>query len=261
MKLNSTILESVLYWLSKNLLTAYSLLSFKINLISEEEIPPGPKIFVINHPTTSDPFISIVYLKNKVHILVLESLFKIPVFGFILKHTGQIPVNPQKGIDAFLKAKSLLEKGKSVVFFAEGKISSAECSENRPKTGAARLALETNALIIPIGIGIDSEKIKLGSSKASGNHDPFAYWYLNGPYVVSIGKAIRLRGSTQNRDNVCFFSKIIMDEIWELTEKSKFRLELKNRKLYQANFNNFILQKSLIRVLNQIVLAVGLFRH
>lgn len=261
MKSISIVFESVLYWLSKNLLIAYSFLAYKINLVLEEEIPSGPKIFAINHPTTSDPFISIVYLKNKVSILVGGELFNIPVFGFILKHTNQIPVNPGKGMEAFLKAKSLLIKGKSVVIFTEGRISPADKSIVKPKTGTVRLALETKAPIIPIGIGVNSKKIKIIPTKISNKHD-LAYWYLNGPYAVSIGKAIHLKGNSEDRKKVCLLSKMILGEVFSLAEKSEFRLQLENRKLYQADFNNFFnIQKGFIRVFNQIILAVGIFHH
>ena len=262
MKSFSRVFESALYWLSKNLLIAYSFLAYKINLVLEEEIPLGPKIFAINHPTTSDPFISIVYLKNKVNILVGGELFNIPVFGFILKHTNQIPVNPEKGMEAFLKAKSLLMKGKSVVIFTEGRISPADKSIVKPKTGTVRLALETKAPIIPIGVGVDRNKIKIVSTKIANKIESTAHWYINGPYAVSIGKAIYLKGTSEDRKKVCLLSKMILGEVFSLAEKSEFRLQLENRKLYQADFNNFFnIQKGFIRVFNQIILAVGIFHH
>lgn len=261
MEFHSKILESVIYWLSKQLLTAYSLLAYKINLATEEEIPPGPKIFAINHPTTSDPFISMVYLKEKVHILVMGNLFKIPVFGFILKHTGQVPVYKEKGGEAFLEAKSLLQKGKSVVIFAEG-ILSPTGNEVKPKTGAVRLSLETKAPIIPIGVNVEQNKIKIVSTNVAHREETSAFWYLHGSYAVTIGKAIYLKGNSENRENVCFLSKMILEEIWRLGQKSQLRMELKNKKLYLSDFNNFFTpQKSFIKVLNQIILAIGLFRH
>lgn len=214
-------IERIFYKLGKYFVYFYSFLAFNIDLKKSEKFPLGPKIFVANHPSTTDPFLTLIIAKEKVSILIKESLFKIAIFGFILKHSGHIPVNSKSGNSAFEKAKSTLLKGKSVVVFVEGNLSPSGSEYLKPKTGAARLSLTTGAPIVPIGVSLLHEKLKNLRTK-----NEFSLWYLRGPYAITIGKSFRLKGKVDDFDFVRRESLKIMNEITKLVAESKVRLAL-----------------------------------
>jgi 1-acyl-sn-glycerol-3-phosphate acyltransferase len=213
------VIERIFYKFGKYFVAFYSFLAFKIDLKKVEKFPLGPKIFVANHPSTTDPFLTLLIAREKVSILIKESLFKIAFFGFILKHSGHIPVNAKNGNSAFEKAKSVLLNGKSIVVFVEGDISPSDSEFRKPKTGAVRLSLMTGAPIIPIGFGLIHKRLKIFHTK---NEE--AHWYIRGPYAITIGKALKLKGKIDDFEFVRSESLRIMNEIITLVAESKLRL-------------------------------------
>ena len=115
-----------------------------------ENIPhKTPFIIVSNHEMLIDPLI-ILYpllreLNKKVHFIGT------PTWWFLgeticRQWAGGIPLFTPK--QAYKEAKELIKSGEIVGIFPEGGIGKTR----NPKTGAVRLALETNIPILPIGI-------------------------------------------------------------------------------------------------------------
>jgi 1-acyl-sn-glycerol-3-phosphate acyltransferase len=121
-----------------------------------ERIPKtGPFVFTPNHNSNLDPLVSayIVWKAGRVpRFLAKASLFKVPVFGAILRATGQIPVQ-RAGVGATesLKAASkLVDEGLAVIVYPEGTLTrDPDLWPMRGKSGAVRLALEHDVPIIP----------------------------------------------------------------------------------------------------------------
>ncbi|MGH3428555.1 MAG: lysophospholipid acyltransferase family protein [Mycobacteriales bacterium] len=122
-----------------------------------EHIPlTGPAIFVVNHISVADPILVGHYLyANGRHprFLAKDSLFRVPILGRALHGIGQIPVR-RGSADAMLALKSAveaIEAGETVIVYPEGTCTKdPELWPMVGKTGAARLAMQTGAPVIPI---------------------------------------------------------------------------------------------------------------
>jgi 1-acyl-sn-glycerol-3-phosphate acyltransferase len=147
-------LRSVAMWLAPLVR-----LIFGLRVRGVEKLPKtGPYVLVSNHVTNVDPlavaYFVYVVLKRAPHFLAKESLFRIPVVGKILLSAGQIPVYRSSGNrnDEPLKAAhQYLEHGHTIAIFPEGTLTrDPNLWPMRGKTGAVRLALDTNVPVYPI---------------------------------------------------------------------------------------------------------------
>jgi 1-acyl-sn-glycerol-3-phosphate acyltransferase len=188
-----------------------------------ERPPDGPKLYIANHPSATDPFLIHLLSRQPMGVLITANAFSFPLFGFFIRKAGQIPVIPGQGEAALEKARRLLEAGYSVGIFPEGKFSPQEGGFHEPRTGAARLALSTGVPVIPVGISLPREKSLKISSKLSGKPTT-GYWYLRGPYSVTVGKPIRFEGSHEDKEHVQSISQNMMQWIRALAQESEQRL-------------------------------------
>ncbi|GAB3153920.1 lysophospholipid acyltransferase family protein [Micromonospora sonneratiae] len=115
-------------------------------------------IIVANHLSHADPLVSAHYIYDAgrwPQYLGKASLFRLPVIGSLLYKTRQIPV--ERGtVDAARSLETLIaavRAGGTVVIYPEGTTTrEPELWPMRGKTGAARLALATNAPVIPVAM-------------------------------------------------------------------------------------------------------------
>ena len=90
-------LKSLLYRWGQRLINLYALLMFRMDFQCHIPLPDGPKIIVANHPSTTDPFLVMMLLREQVSILIHEPLFHIPFFGAYLRRIGHVPAQPSYG--------------------------------------------------------------------------------------------------------------------------------------------------------------------
>jgi 1-acyl-sn-glycerol-3-phosphate acyltransferase len=115
----------------------------------------GPFILVPNHFSDVDPIIVGLALWRAgrfPHFLAKESIFRVPVVGAFMRATDMVPVLRGKrgGADPLAAARALLADGGAVVLYPEGTLTrDPDLWPMRGKTGAARLALQTGAPVIP----------------------------------------------------------------------------------------------------------------
>jgi 1-acyl-sn-glycerol-3-phosphate acyltransferase len=185
--------------------------------------PDGPKLYVANHPSASDPFLIHLLSRQPMSVLISANAFAFPLFGAYIRKAGQIPVIPGQGEQTLEKARHFLEKGYSVGIFPEGTFSPQTGGYQEPRTGAARLALLTGVPVIPVGIYMPREKSVKISSNLSGGPTT-GYWYLYGPYNVTVGKPIRFEGDPADKTYVQSVSRNIMQWIHMLAQESEQRL-------------------------------------
>src|SRR5262245_59882248 len=80
--------------------------------------------FVCNHVDIWDAFIIYSAIPQFVRGLELESHFKVPAYGWMMKRFGNIPVPPDGNLSAYKKlmktTKEALDRGVSLIVFAEG---------------------------------------------------------------------------------------------------------------------------------------------
>ena len=208
----------ILRYLSVIILRIYRFLFLKFKINTNGELPKGPKIFAINHPTTTDPFLIYCLFPNA-KVLINSEVFKIRILGWILRKLGHIPVGGEGNENTYVKAKDTLLQGKDIIIFPEGDLSGDVATLKKIKTGLARLALETRAPIVPIGVNIKKEGIKKYKVKTNKGDTLISSWYMFNKYVVNIGKSIKLEGSIQNREYVRKKSIFLQEQIQKLSRK------------------------------------------
>ncbi|MCD4850817.1 1-acyl-sn-glycerol-3-phosphate acyltransferase [Arthrobacter sp. AK01] len=121
-----------------------------------ENLPRGGFIAVPNHCTEIDPIVigHMVYnQKRPPHFLAKTGLFKVPVLGALLHATRQIPVERSTaGANRSLQvAKEVVDAGGAIIIYPEGTLTrDPDLWPMKGHTGAARLALQTGAPVVPM---------------------------------------------------------------------------------------------------------------
>lgn len=128
---------------------------FSYDCVGEDRIPAqGPAVVAANHPSYLDPLLLSLQVARPIHFMAWDALFRVPLLGALMRLFGAIPVDvrPGQGHDAYARAKALVEAGAVVGIFPEGKRSRSGWMEPALREGAARLALETGAPLVPATI-------------------------------------------------------------------------------------------------------------
>jgi 1-acyl-sn-glycerol-3-phosphate acyltransferase len=113
-------------------------------------------IAVSNHLSYVDPLTFGHYLYNNGHpprFLAKHELFQLPVIGRILKSGDQIPVyrGTSQAKESLNYAQEVLARGDMIAMFPEGTLTrDPDLWPMVARTGAARLALESGAPVIPV---------------------------------------------------------------------------------------------------------------
>lgn len=121
-----------------------------------ESLPEGGFIACPNHVTEIDPVVvgHAFYSNGRLpRYLAKESLFKVPVVGRALRASRQIPVTRSTaGANRSLAvAREVLDAGDVIIIYPEGTLTrDPDEWPMRGRTGAARLALQTGAPVVPI---------------------------------------------------------------------------------------------------------------
>ncbi|MDM7831707.1 lysophospholipid acyltransferase family protein [Cellulomonas edaphi] len=122
-----------------------------------EHLPQDTGFIVAsNHMTNVDPLTFAHFLWDNgfaPKILAKSSLFKVPVVGGVLRATGQIPVyrNTVAAADSLAAGVAAIGAGECVAVFPEGTLTrEPDLWPMAGKTGVARLALMTQAPVVPV---------------------------------------------------------------------------------------------------------------
>lgn len=156
-----------------------------------EHIPAtGPAILAVNHISYADPPVIARFVYDRpreIRFLGKASLFRIPLFGFLLRRLEQIPVyratrDAEKALQAAVERVRL---GEAPIIYPEG-----TCTKDpdlwpmRGKTGVARLWYATGAPVIPIA--------QWGAQRIHNPVTGRVRFRLRTPVVVSAGPPVDL---------------------------------------------------------------------
>lgn len=219
--------RQVWYQAGRLVVRLYSNMMFSPNITFRAPLPTGPRILAANHPSTIDPFLMTLLVNEPVCILILDTLFKIPVVGFSLRLSGHIRVDPDAGRKAMEQSRQALQAGCTLGIFPEGIISPPEGGMHPLHSGMARLALASGAPVIPVGIALDTARLKLLESQVDGKMEMGA-WYMRGPYAITVGEPLTFRGNPEDRNQVGKVSEQIVQQIGILARQSARRLRMEN---------------------------------
>jgi 1-acyl-sn-glycerol-3-phosphate acyltransferase len=115
--------------------------------------PRRPYVAVSNHESYADIFL-ISHLPWEMKWMAKDTIFKIPVMGWMMRMAGDIPVtrgSRDSAVQAVAAGRDRLLKRVSVMIFPEGTRSNG--AEMRAfKDGAFRLAIEQGVPILPIAV-------------------------------------------------------------------------------------------------------------
>jgi 1-acyl-sn-glycerol-3-phosphate acyltransferase len=216
----------MIYKLSTGFIRMYAQLMLKLDIQWQEDLQIGPKIIAANHPSATDPFMIHLVTHQPVSVCITENAFSVPVLGAYMRYLQQIPVTPGQGSGTLDKAHRMMAAGRAVAIFPEGLISPHEGGFHAPRSGVARLALGTGAPVIPVGISLIRERSKRITSGISGRKTT-AWWSLDGPYIVTVGKPIQFDGDCEDREQVKTVAQRVMESIRSLAYESELRLHKK----------------------------------
>jgi 1-acyl-sn-glycerol-3-phosphate acyltransferase len=132
-------------------------LLFRRDFRDQDRIPPtGGVIVAANHTSYADAFVVALYIHEagrKPRFMAKKSVFRVPLAGRVVRGVRAIPVDrhtADAGL-ALAAAVDAVKAGEAVVIYTEGTITKdPDLWPMRGKTGAARLALETGAPVIPL---------------------------------------------------------------------------------------------------------------
>jgi 1-acyl-sn-glycerol-3-phosphate acyltransferase len=199
-------------------------LLLEMDIARHVSLPSGPKIFAANHPSTIDPAMMMLVSPEPIHMLISETLFKVPVLGRYMSRAGHVTVLNDNGRPALEQAVALLESGQNVGIFTEGAISPLGGGTHRPRTGTVRMALRAGVPVIPVGIHLDRDHIQLIETDVDGEIE-VGTWYLRGPYAITVGEPLTFEGSVTDWDLVRALSEDIMAHIVQLSHESARRID------------------------------------
>ena len=126
-------------------------LFLRLKVEGMENIPSqGPVVLCANHISNLDPPLLGTPLNRRVHYMAKEELFRIPLFGSMIRQLGAFPVK-RGGVskESIRSSIQLLNEGKMLGIFPQG---SRKNTSGIGKKGAALLALRSDAVVIPVGI-------------------------------------------------------------------------------------------------------------
>ncbi len=118
--------------------------------MGRENIPEGKALLAPNHLSFLDPPLVAASVNEPCYFLAKQSLFNAPLLGTLFRHLNVLPVRRnQQNIEMFKIVGKLLEEGKKVIVFPEGKRSS-DGTLQPLKKGVAMLALKSKTPIVPV---------------------------------------------------------------------------------------------------------------
>jgi 1-acyl-sn-glycerol-3-phosphate acyltransferase len=133
-------------------------LVFRVRVSGIHHVPiEGPAILAFNHISVLDgPCLAIETAwrrRRETRFLVAAEVFRGPVSGWFLRRYEQIPIRRGKGdANALEEAIETVRGGALAAIAPEGVVNPEPGELQRIRSGVARIALPTEAIVIPVGI-------------------------------------------------------------------------------------------------------------
>lgn len=120
-----------------------------------ENLPDAPAILLSKHQSAWETIFFLYAMPRPLVYVFKKELLYIPFFGWGLALLRMIPIDRNKGRDAFAQVvtqgRRRLTDGQWIIMFPEG-TRSLVGRQGKYKGGGARLAVETNTMIVPIAM-------------------------------------------------------------------------------------------------------------
>ncbi|WP_246279464.1 lysophospholipid acyltransferase family protein [Psychromicrobium silvestre] len=124
--------------------------TYRTTVTGRENIPrKGAVIFAANHLSYLDGPVMVGASPRYMHVMVRHDMFK-GFLGWVLRSSGQIPVDRAGDRAALQAAKAVLERGECVGILPEGTRGSGDAASMN--SGVAWLALNSGAVVVPVAV-------------------------------------------------------------------------------------------------------------
>lgn len=191
-------------------------------LHNREKVPKtGAFVLAPNHFSEIDPVVIGVAMwkvGRMPRYLAKASVFKVPVVGWLLRKSGQIPVERSgavRGSDPLAAARLISEKGLAVVIYPEGSLTrDPDMWPMRGKSGAVRTALEQDIPVIPVA--------HWGTQHVMARYSKRISFFPRKTIHVNFGDPVDLsafRGRPMNSATLAEATTVVMDAITRLLEE------------------------------------------
>jgi len=196
----------------------------KLQVTDREKLPrEGAFVLAPNHYSEFDPLVvalAVWKLGRLPRFMAKESLFRLPVLGWVLRSTGMIPVarssSRTAAAETIAQSRALVEAGRGVIVYPEGSLTrDPELWPMRGKSGAVRLAMAGDIPLIPMA--------QWGTQEIMGRYEKgLKLWPLRKPVQVIIGDPVDisdLAGKEHDQAAVTVATERLMVAITELLER------------------------------------------
>ena len=140
---------------------------YRLRARGKENLPKGGFVLACNHVSSFDPWVLGMPLwpKRFLRFMAKSELYW-PPLKYVLNGVGAFPVRRgQRDVQAIETAVQLAREGHVVTMFPEGTRRTkglVKRFEARPRSGAARIALEAGVPLVPAGVKGTDKLLRLG---------------------------------------------------------------------------------------------------
>ncbi len=190
----------------------YQRLFLDLQVWGRQHIPPGPKIYVQNHITSTDPYWVLPILPEPVHVIIGPG-YQSKVVARVLDYFEQINATPRHRKTVVDDAVKYLKRGESIYTAPEGDVQET-FRLGRFYPGVAKIYRKIQVPIIPIALLAPRRAMKEFPrlKMIVEGHVYRCVMVLGGPFCVNIGEPFLpdLHHGDETKDN-----QRIMDELKE----------------------------------------------
>ena len=210
-----------IFWVLAAILVPIGGILARFRIVDGDKLPrTGAFILAPNHYSEIDPVMMGIVsweLGRLPRFLAKDSLFRVPVFGWFLRKSGQVPVargGSARGSAPLEAARRIAEEGQIVIIYPEGSLTrDPDMWPMRGKTGAARMALEQGLPVIPIA--------HWGTQQVMARYAKKISWFPRKTIDVKVGDPVDLsafQGRPLDNTTLTEATAAIMDAITALLE-------------------------------------------
>jgi 1-acyl-sn-glycerol-3-phosphate acyltransferase len=144
----------MLYAILKPIARVLMRLLFRLEAVGRELVPvTGPVLIVSNHVSVLDPPLVGASVSRPICFMAKEELFRIPLFGRLIRSLNARPVRRDGSDMRALKASlALLQEGRAILVFPEGTRGVEGEPPRAGRPGVGMLAVLSGAPVVPVYI-------------------------------------------------------------------------------------------------------------
>lgn len=195
---------------------------FRVEMVNPENEPTDGTGMIVccNHLSNADVIILIASMKNQIHFLAKEELFRVPLIGQLVRAIGAFPI--KRGVadvGAIKKTIALAKAGHTVGFFPQGtRKAGAFPSQDTVRSGIGMIASHTKVDILPVALVAKGFRIKAFRKTKLVIGKPISHEAL----VSSVNSEITGKNGITVTEQYKRISGEIFGQIIELADKNRF---------------------------------------